>query len=275
MNAFTLYVDSLIPKYHEMNESLNSRVIGRGEIKRHTLDMAGYLNNMVDFIAHERASYIRDSWNAIKATQFRDALEKGTFTIGGQSYSGQCLGIVRDLANVSKHKKIGRTNALINDIEEVKECIMMIRYEDEIGYYYGTNTTAVAKLIGSGYVPCEIPIALTFQLFTDMLVNLEILPAAPSQLPSIRGFYRSRNQVENASECEIDVQEKMVGAVILRDFIYEDANPLKLRSRKTEDEFQSQNSFKLGVAYSGEDEHLFRPNVNTKFLNASRAWIFV
>jgi hypothetical protein len=28
-------------------------------------------------------------------------------------------------------------------------------------------------------------------------------------------------------------------------------------------------------AYSGEDEHLFRPNVNTKFLNASRAWIFV
>ena len=236
MNLRRLYVNDLIPAYSNMLISLDNGVVGNGNMLKSVKDVCDIFNNIVDYIAVENHAYILEFWNAKNSKEFRNNLEILDHKIMGFNVKGSFFGMIRDVANTSKHLNIGRDGAQINSTENIRESLSYIRFEDERGYYYSYKSTVISTHVDSSKIPIEIYLYLCFLTFTSILVDLNIIPNKPDILER-RSFYKSRDDADRDGNPTIEVTVGEPVNLVLSSFIYQDDIISELRGLKPGDCF--------------------------------------
>lgn len=236
MNLRRLYVNDLIPAYRNMLISLDNGVVGHGKMLKSVKDVCDIFNNSVDYIAAENPAYILESWKANNCREFRENLEIQDHKILGINVKGNFFGMIRDIANTSKHTKIGREKAQVNSTENLRESLSYIRFEDERGHYYSYQPTVIVSHVDGSKIPIEVYLYLCFLSFSSILVDLDVIPHKPDILER-RSFYKSRDEAACDIVPSIEVTEGEPVNFELSSFIYQDDIFSEIRGLKPDDDF--------------------------------------
>lgn len=231
-----LYVNNFIPAYSDMLFSLDNDVVGQGKMLRSAKVVCDICNNFVDYIANNNPEYILESWGARDAKEFRDNLEEKNHMIMGVIVKGNFFGVIRDVANTSKHVNVGRPPAQVQSTGNTRESLSFIRYKDEHGYYYSYRPTVIARHVDEYNIPLEIYLYLCFLSFSSILVDLNEIPNKPDILER-RSFYKSRDEAACDIVPSIEVTEGEPLNLALSSFIYQDEMFSELRAMKSDDDF--------------------------------------
>jgi len=236
MNLRRLYVTDLISEYQTMLYMLDNGTVGQGKILKSVKDVCEIFNNLVDYIAHEYPEYILQEWDAKNAKEFRDNLEKMDHKIMGTSVNGGFFGVIRDVANTTKHMKIKRDKAQVKFTADIRESMAKIRFEDEHGYYYSHISMVVASHQNGSEIPLEIYLYLCFLSFSSILEDVNLITKKPTILER-RDFYKTREQVNSDMKKTIEVTVGEPVNLKLSSFIYQEHIFSNLRGAKEEETF--------------------------------------
>jgi len=155
---------------------------------------------------------------------------------------GLFFGYIRDVANVSKHQRINRPNALIRTVEDINESIILIRHQDNKGYYYSTRSTVTLEALDGSRLLIEAFILLTVLSFSNILINVNAIPKLPRDGIKRRNFGYSRHEIENLPKIIMggNVGEEL--RLTLGSYIYDPSPVFELRGAQPKDEFNGTSS---------------------------------
>lgn len=221
-----------------MLELLDDGEVGSGKMLASVKNVCGLINDFVDYISLEYPEYIKDYWEAKNSNEFRDNLESKDHKIQGLMINGEFFGLIRDIANVSKHSKIRRDGAHVRNVDKIRESFAMIQYRDTDGVYCGVMPTVVVDHENGSRIPIELYLYLSFISFTSMLIQIEVIPNMPAIPRERRSFYKSRKEADQQSNAKFKFTVLENVNVVLSSYIYIGHPLLAIRGVKLDDKFE-------------------------------------
>lgn len=251
MNTLRLYVHDLIPAYKKFLSSLDDCLVGEEEMSKNAKDLCGVLHDLTEYVAKEHPDYINEKWVAANTKKFRDNLESMSHLISGYEVPGSFFGYIRDVANTSKHMSITRDKAKFRTTKNVAECLALVRYEDQDGYFYSHKQLVVVYDEQGGKIPLEFMILQGVLTFSNMLIDIGLIKKTPDELLATRDFYISREKAKKAPQAIIKGLAGVPINVAVAFYVYDKKLPFKLRSRNSSDLFEEDIRFDIKVEDSG------------------------
>jgi len=251
MNTLRLYVHDLIPAYKRFLSSLDNCLIGEEEMSKNAKDLCGVLHDLAEYLAKEHPNYIKDKWGANNTKEFRDNLESMPHLISGHEVPGSFFGYIRDVANTSKHMNITRDEAKFRTTKSIVECLALLRYEDQDGYYYSHKQLVAVHDGQGGKLPIEFMTRPGVLTFSNMLIDIGLIKKTPDELLVTRDFYISREKAKKEPQSIIKCLVGVPINVALAFYVYDKKLPFKLRPRNSNDLFEEDISCDMKVEDSG------------------------
>ena len=183
-NTRTYFVKRVLPSYETFVSYYNNREFG---LLKDTINAGNIAESLRDIPEHIFTE-IGTTTGYESAGKFRKSI----------SDNNKCYKIVCDLANVIKHREINRDNPSFLSLDDVKESIAIVRYEDILGKYYRTRKLLEVKLLdGSVWDISEI-LHKSVILWSNQLIGLGLIPAIPKLPELLPKFARRKdNRFDN------------------------------------------------------------------------------
>ncbi len=185
-NTRTYFVQRVLPSYETFVSYYNS---GKFGVRKDTFNAGNIAESLLDIPEHIFTE-IGTMTGYENAGKFLKSISDNN-----RSYK-----IVCDLANVTKHREIDRYNPSFTSLDDVKEYIAIVRYEDILGQYYRTRKLLEVNL--SDGSQCDITEILqdSVMLWSNQLLSLGLIPDMP-KLPELLPTFIKRK--DNRFDSEI------------------------------------------------------------------------
>ncbi|MDQ3180892.1 MAG: hypothetical protein M3Q33_10270 [Acidobacteriota bacterium] len=183
-NARTYFVQRVLPSYETFVNYYNSREFG---LHKDTFNAGNIAESLLD-IPEQIFSEIGTMTGYENAGKFLKSISDNN-----RSYR-----IVCDLANVTKHREIDRRNPSFTSLDDMKEYIAIVRYEDILGQYYRTRKLLEVKLLDGSVCYISELLHKSLILWSNQLINLGLIPDMP-KLPELLPNFAKRkdNRFDN------------------------------------------------------------------------------
>ncbi len=178
-NTRTYFVQRVLPSYETFVSYYNNRKFGLGKDTFNAGNIAESLRDVPEHIFTEIGTTTRYE----SAGKFRKSI----------SDSNRYYKIVCDLANAIKHREIDRDNPSFLSLDDVKESIAIVRYEDILGKYYRTRKLLEVKLLDGSVCDISELLHKSIILWSNQLISLGLIPDMPKLSELLPKFAKRRD----------------------------------------------------------------------------------
>ncbi|HEY0459211.1 MAG TPA: hypothetical protein VGC97_08755 [Pyrinomonadaceae bacterium] len=176
-NARAYFVERVIPSYATFVDYYNNREIGLKKDTFNAGNTAEALRDIPEHIFIELGSTIGFN-NAYK---YRESV----------SDRYKYYKIVCDLANVIKHRQINKNNPTFSSLDNIKESVACVRYDDILGKYYKKRKLLEITLSDGNIDEIGELLQKSILLWAKELFNFGVIPQMP-KLPELIPLFVKR-----------------------------------------------------------------------------------
>jgi hypothetical protein len=169
-SARAYFLQVVIPEYETFLETLDDGVLGMRRDLRALSRAAEACLHMVDHAARD----------PICAPHIEGAPSTKKYLARLMNASSE-FAATRDIANLFKHRTIGRPNPAVTDLRDIDERWVLLRFlRDDQKHHYATTKAVLVHLSDSTSLLAEQLIFDCVQMWAHELVRLGVIPQVPS-----------------------------------------------------------------------------------------------
>lgn len=183
------FVEVVFPAFESFAAHYANREIGLRRDTKNGAMLAEALRDLPEHVYADLEPVLSPTFKSSR--QYRES-----FWLGLDAYE-----IVCDVANCWKHRKINRSGRTISSLDDVKEYIAFVRYEDHEGFYYGSRKMVTVSASGRDHELSAL-LSNSTRLWAEELVARSIIPRAP-KLPQCEPIFHSREELRLLSKIRI------------------------------------------------------------------------
>lgn len=193
MQTFEYYTGDTLRCFHIFMETLKSSdPIGSESIKASCFSLCSSINNLLEYLYIERKDAIQGEFGVSSKNEFIRNLTKETYDFIEYKVAGSVLKLVIDVGNASKHKELDRNSPIITDISQVKECLLLLVFEDADGQYLAVDRGVSVQVDLHSLQNLEAFAVLSLEVVTTLLVRFGVIDKAPEIKERYRSFFYTR-----------------------------------------------------------------------------------
>jgi hypothetical protein len=176
--------EALVPAYNAFQEYYGEREMG---YRKDTANAAAISEALYNFPEH--AFYDYEKLLSGRGIQFPKAY-RSWLAQQDPSYE-----LVTDFGNAWKHRRLDRKGSQLTSLDDVQENIAIVRYKDELGFYYASRKYIIVQLRNGKEVELGGAIKLAMSLVCNQMVELGVVSVLPTLVLKKPNFV-SRKEVE-------------------------------------------------------------------------------
>jgi len=181
-SARAYFLQHVIPEYESLQETLNDGFFGmRREIRA--------LGRAAEACLHLADHVARDS----TCNSTIEGAPKAKLYIEALTQRSSAFALVRDVANCFKHGAITRAGARVASLDSFHERWVLVRYEDDSGFYYDIRKTVMVQTLSGAMASAEKIVRLALNAWCEELVTLGAIPS-PAQIDDGKPLYIARSK---------------------------------------------------------------------------------
>jgi hypothetical protein len=168
-NTRSHFTEKVLHNYNQFLEYFNANEIGLHKDILNAGHVAESLNDIAEYLYIEKKALIDNDYNVKKVSDFKKELFNKS-----KDYN-----IVCNFGDAAKHHTLNRKDRIVNSIDDAKEWLVLIRFEDEKGYYYIVRKSLIIKADNTDYLLQDL-LYNSIHFMSDVLIHYGIIPNQPA-----------------------------------------------------------------------------------------------
>ncbi len=174
-NTRSHFTEKVLHNYNQFLEYFNTNEIGLHKDILNAGHVAESLNDIAEYLYIEKKALIENDYNIRRVSDFKKELFKKS-----KDYNVVC-----NFGDASKHHTLNRNDKLVNSIHDINELLVLIRFEDEKGYYYIVRKSLMIKADNVDYLLQDL-LHGAIHFISEVLIRYGIIPNQPAiENPSV------------------------------------------------------------------------------------------